>query len=68
MTIDQKLRRFVHAHRRCGSAQGHIEPQVGTGFLVWIDCPCGASFEHWVSAPADDAARSQLAELLTLQE
>jgi len=46
MSVYHKLCRFVQAHQRCGVLRSNRESSTGTGFLLWIDCPCGASFER----------------------
>jgi hypothetical protein len=33
-----------------------MESPTGAGFLLWIDCPCGASFERWVTLQREDEA------------
>ena len=65
MSVFQKLRRFIQAHRRCGALRSNMESSTGTGFLLWIDCPCGASFERWVSSQNEDEdlLRSALLDL-----
>ena len=49
MSVYHKLRRFVYAHQRCGVLRSNMESSTDTGFLLWIDRPCGASFERWVA-------------------
>jgi hypothetical protein len=56
MSVYHKLRRFVQAHQRCGVLRSNMESATGTGFLLWIDCPCGASFERWVAGQHEDEA------------
>jgi hypothetical protein len=56
MSVYHKLRRFVQAHQRCGVLQSNMESSTEIGFLLWIDCPCGASFERWVTAQHEDEA------------
>ena len=56
MSVYHKLRRFVQAHQRCGVLRSNMESASGTGFLLWIDCPCGASFERWVTVQHEDEA------------
>ncbi len=56
MSVLHKLRRFVQAHQRCGVLRSNMESLTGTGFLLWIDCPCGASFERRVPAQHEDEA------------
>jgi hypothetical protein len=33
-----------------------MESPTGAGFLLWIDCPCGSSFERWVMPHNEDEA------------
>jgi hypothetical protein len=55
MSVYHKLRRFVQAHQPCGVLRSDMESSTGTGFLLWIDCPCGASF-GWVAVQHEDEA------------
>lgn len=56
MSVYHKLRRFVQAHRRCGTPRSNIESATRGGFLLWIDCSCGATFERWVELQHEDEA------------
>jgi len=50
----EDLERFVTAHRPCGRATSDVGELIGSGYLVWLTCECGATFARWVTAePAD---------------
>ena len=54
MNVYRLLSRFIQAHLGCGSPRGKAEPPVTDGYLLWIDCPCGATFERWVTSQHED--------------
>jgi hypothetical protein len=67
MNVHRELTGFIQAHRGCGVARAKAEPTVADGYLLWIDCPCGASFEQWASLGDEDEGllRSALLEFET---
>jgi hypothetical protein len=67
MNIHRQLSGFIQAHRRCGLPRAKAEPMLTNGYLLWIDCPCGASFERWVAPPNEDEALLRSA-LLALEK
>jgi hypothetical protein len=54
MNVYAQFSGFVHAHQGCGSPRAKAEPTITDGYLLWIDCPCGASFERWVAPQNED--------------
>jgi hypothetical protein len=60
--VFRDLERFVGGHRHCGSLSGYAEQPRDDGYLVWVVCSCGASFERWVTPEAAeyDLVRSRL--------
>jgi hypothetical protein len=54
MTLHGQLSGFIQAHRDCGLPRAKAEPMITVGYLLWIDCPCGASFERWVVPRNED--------------
>ncbi len=70
MSVYHKLQAFVRIHRTCGTLRSLAEPLTKTGYLLWIDCSCGATFERWVMAHNEDESllRSALLDLKELGE
>jgi hypothetical protein len=66
MGIYTELRGFVQAHRTCGVLQGNADQKTPEGYCLWVKCPCGASFERWVT-PADTEADLLRSELLAFE-
>jgi hypothetical protein len=54
MSVFHKLQAFIQTHRTCGTLRSHAESPTKTGYLLWIDCSCGATFERWVMSPNED--------------
>jgi hypothetical protein len=54
MNIHRQLSRFIQAHRGCGFPRAKAERTITDGYLLWIDCPCGASLERWVALQNED--------------
>lgn len=54
MNMHLQLSRFIQAHRGCGFPRAKAEPTITDGYLLWIDCPCGVSFERWVAPRNED--------------
>jgi hypothetical protein len=52
--VHRQLSGFIRAHRGCGYPRAKAEPQIGAGYLLWVDCPCGATFERWVAPQTQD--------------
>lgn len=48
MSVYHKLQAFVRTHRTCGMLRSLAEPPTKSGYFLWIDCSCGATFERWV--------------------
>ena len=67
MSVFHKLQAFIQAHRSCGGLRSRAESPTRTGYLVWIDCSCGATFERWVMSHNEDEALLRAA-LLDLEE
>ena len=64
--IYSELRGFVLAHCSCGVPRGDADPETPSGYRLWVTCPCGATFERWVT-PADAEADLLLSELLAFE-
>jgi hypothetical protein len=54
MNVHDQLSEFIQALRGCGFPHAKAEPAITAGYLLWIDCPCGASFERWVAPQNED--------------
>jgi hypothetical protein len=65
MSVYHKLQAFVRTHRTCGMLRSLAESPTTTGYLLWIDCSCGATFERWVMSHNEDESllRSALLDL-----
>ena len=70
MSVYHKLQAFVQAHRTCGMLRSLAESPTRTGYLLWIDCSCGATFERWVTSHNEDEnlLRAALLDLKELGE
>ena len=67
MSVFHKLQAFIRTHRTCGTLRSLAESPTQTGYLLWIDCSCGATFERWVASHNEDENLLRAA-LLDLQE
>ena len=67
MSVFRKLQAFIQAHGTCGGLRSHAESPTKTGYLLWIDCSCGATFERWVMSHDEDENLLRVA-LLDLKE
>jgi hypothetical protein len=67
MSVFHKLQAFIRTHRTCGTLRSLAESPTQTGYLLWIDCSCGATFERWVMSHNEDENLLRAA-LLDLQE
>ena len=56
LNLYRQVSGFSQGHRSCGSPRAKAEPTIADGYLLWIDCPCGASFERWVMPQNEDEA------------
>ncbi len=63
MKTHLQLSGFIRAHRGYGSPRAKAEPTIADGYLLWVDCPCGASFERWVASQNQDEALLRAARL-----
>ena len=70
MSVYHKLQAFVRTHRACGVLRSLAESPTDAGYLLWIDCSCGATFERWVASHNEDEnlLRSALLDLKHLGE
>jgi hypothetical protein len=67
MSVFHKLQAFIRTHRTCGTLRSLAESPTKTGYLLWVDCSCGATFERWVISHNEDENLLRAA-LLDLQE
>ena len=69
MGVFHKLQAFIQTHRTCGTLSSRAESPTTTGYLLWIDCSCGATFERWVTSPNEDEnlLRAALLALTTIE-
>ena len=67
MSVFHKLQAFIRTHRTCGTLRSLAESPTKTGYLLWVDCSCGATFERWVTSHNEDENLLRAA-LLDLQE
>jgi len=54
MTLLAELEEFVRDHRAHGAL---------TGYLLTVACPCGVTFERWITPAEADADLRRLASL-----
>jgi hypothetical protein len=47
---------FVERHHGCGALTGNATEPTESGYLLSVDCSCGASFARWITP--EDAALS----------
>lgn len=52
MHLAAELETFVAAHRTCGTLTGDATSPTADGYLLWITCSCGKTFERWVTPEA----------------
>jgi hypothetical protein len=67
MSVFHKLQAFIRTHRTCGTLRSLAESPTKTGYLLWVDCSCGATLERWVMSHNEDENLLRAA-LLDLQE
>jgi hypothetical protein len=49
MTLLSDLEEFVREHRPHGELQGDATPPTAKGYTVTVACPCGVTFERWIT-------------------
>jgi hypothetical protein len=62
MTLRDDLEEFVSGHRSHGPMTGAATEPAWNGYLLSGACPCGVTFERWVT-PLDAAEDLLLADL-----
>jgi len=67
VSVFPRLQAFIKTHRACGVLRSRAESPTKTGYLLWIDCACGATFERWVMSHNEDENLLRAA-LLDLKE
>lgn len=62
MSTYDDLREFVQHHRPCGKLTGTATEPAWNGHLLTVACPCGVTFERWVTPEeaGEDLLRSPL--------
>jgi hypothetical protein len=50
VTLLADLNEFLHDHRPHGSMTGDASEPGWNGYLLTVACPCGVTFEPWVTA------------------
>ena len=58
MTLLADLEEFVTEHQPHDTLTGDAGEPTPNGYRLWICCPCGVTFERWVTAleAAEDLA------------
>jgi hypothetical protein len=49
MSLLADLEEFVADHRSHGTLTGDASEPAWNGYLVTVACPCGVTFERWVT-------------------
>jgi len=49
MTLLAELEEFVGDHRRHGTLTADATEPAWNGYLLTVACPCGVTFEKWVT-------------------
>jgi len=62
MSLTTDLDEFVQLHRVHGPFQATVGDLTANGYRLEIACPCGVTFERWVTAQdaVDDLLREHL--------
>jgi len=55
MTLLSDLEEFVHNHRQHGQMTGDAIEPTANGYRLTVTCPCGVTFERWVTPQDADA-------------
>ena len=65
MTLSRELEAFVTEHQPHGELTGDAGEVTPNGYRLWISCPCGVTFERWVTPreAAEDLASPGSAQL-----
>jgi hypothetical protein len=63
MTILADLEEFIAEHRRHGTLSGDATEPRSNGYLLTVACPCGVTFERWITPEEADADLLRLARL-----
>jgi hypothetical protein len=58
MSLTADVQAFVTDHRPHGTLTGDAGEPTPNGYRFWIACPCGVTFERWITRQeaADDLA------------
>ena len=49
MTLSRDLEDFVTEHQAHGELTGDAGEVTENGYMLWVACPCGVTFERWVT-------------------
>ena len=63
MTLLAELEEFVRDHRAHGALTGDATEPAWNGYLLTVACPCGVTFERWITPAEADADLRRLASL-----
>jgi len=63
MTILADLEEFIAEHDRHGTLTGDTTEPGSNGYLLTVVCPCGVTFERWVTPDAAELDLLRLARL-----
>jgi hypothetical protein len=55
MTLLADIEEFVRDHRWQGPMTGDATEPAWNGYLLTVACPCGVTFERWVTPVEADA-------------
>jgi len=55
MSLIRELEEFARSHRPCGQMTADASRPSPEGYLLSVECECGASFERWVAPEVADA-------------
>jgi hypothetical protein len=58
-----QIQAFVEEHRPCGELSGNGSPATADGYHLFLQCACGAEFDHWVPMAEATPEMADLASL-----
>ena len=63
MTLIADLEDFIHSHRPHGPLTADATEPAWNGYLLTVACPCGVTFERWVTPEDAELGLFRLARL-----
>jgi hypothetical protein len=59
MSLTADVKAFITDHQPHGQPTGDADEPTSHGYRLWITCPCGVTFERWITP--EDAAEDLVA-------